>query len=1047
MVERAQTSLQAFLFTDIVGSTALKREMGDIEGAEVIAAHDACFREAVARFGGVEQNNPGDGFFATFPVPSAALNCALAFQAGIADLPVRARVGIHMGEAVRVPGAGDAVKLLGLAVDTAGRVMSLALANQILITRHAFDSARQQVRQGPADERVVWRAHGAYQFKGLDDPLEIHEAGVKGTAPLEPPPDSEKAWRAVAPGDEETLGWRPGVGLGIPGRDGWKLERELGAGGFGEVWLARSGRTKQQRAFKFCFRADRLRTLKRELTLFRLLKETLGERNDIARLYDVRLDKAPYFLEMEYTPDGSLDRWGPEDDRLGKMTVAERAEFVAEVAEALGAAHSVGVLHKDVKPSNILVRKDADGSPHARLTDFGIGQLLETADLAGALVSATGFTETGMLSDLGSRTGTRLYMAPELSAGKLASIASDIFALGVLLYQMVSGDLTRPLAQGWERDISDPLLVEDIAACIDGNPSERIASGHLVAERLRSLDARREARAEEERRIAAEARRTRLLRVATVAAALLLVVAISAFVVAGVLDQRRREAETARREAAAERDAKTRALAQVLRLADAKVVRDLIDEMDQLWPVDPDRAPAIKQWLSRTQAVLNNRRAHVDELANLRRNAQPYSEEDRRSDHAKAFRFISELRARITKNALSAKRLAAAKQLLAKFETEVTQRVTWTFARSEDGWRHDVLSGVVRGLERLAAARPELESRYAAAQTLLERTLQAGSRDGYGTDWSETIRAIAASPKYNSLQLGGAQLGLIPLGPDRQSGLFEFAQLGSGSIPTRDPKSGRLRIADDTAIVLVLIPATEFRMGAQSADANAPNFDPECSTLESPVHRVTLGAYFLSKYECTQSQWEKLSDARPSQLRSEPGRPVTARHPVESVSHEDALLWLQRHGLHLPTEAWWENACRAGTDTPWSCGRDPKALGKIANISDAYSKANGAPQTWSFTESVNDGHFIHAPVGSFEPNRFGLHDMHGNLWEWCRDKIDDYPAEPVENPFRGGSGSPITRGGAFSEDAGWAASSRRMSRNPTLRDPRIGVRPARFLRE
>ena len=66
-------------------------------------------------------------------------------------------------------------------------------------------------------------------------------------------------------------------------------------------------------------------------------------------------------------------------------------------------------------------------------------------------------------------------MAPELFAGKPASIASDIYALGVLLYQMTVGDLSRPLGQGWERDISDPLLVEDIAACVAGNQKERIA--------------------------------------------------------------------------------------------------------------------------------------------------------------------------------------------------------------------------------------------------------------------------------------------------------------------------------------------------------------------------------------------------------------------------------------------------------------------------------------------------------------------------------------------------------------------------------------------
>lgn len=525
--ESPRTSLQAFLFTDIVGSTDLKRRMGDAEAAHAIEAHNAAFRECVGEFGGVEQDNAGDGFFATFPVPSAALKCALAFQTALAAQSVKARVGIHMGEVVSVAGTGHTQKPVGLAVDTAARVMGLATGNQILITRHAFDSARQQVLRGPGEEPLVWRAHGAYRFKGLEDPIEIHEAGIEGIAPLAPPPDSEKARRAIGLGEEETLGWRPSAGLDVPGRPGWRLDRKLGSGGFGEVWLATSERTKQHRAFKFCFQTDRLRSLKRELTLFRLLQEALGERVDIARLYDVRFDEAPFFLEMEYTPDGSLDLWAVVDGHLADMTLEARAGFVAEIAEALGAAHSVGVLHKDVKPSNVLVRRDAKGGVHPRLTDFGIGHLLDPSALSDAMVSATGFTQAAALTDLGSRTGTRLYMAPELLAGKPPSIASDVHALGVLLYQVIVGDLDRPLGQGWQRDVSDALLVEDIAACVAGDPKERLASCDLLATRLRSLEARRAERAAEAQRAAAEMRRARALRVTAVASVVLVVVSVA----------------------------------------------------------------------------------------------------------------------------------------------------------------------------------------------------------------------------------------------------------------------------------------------------------------------------------------------------------------------------------------------------------------------------------------------------------------------------------------------------------------------------------------
>lgn len=160
---------KAFLFTDIAGATALKQRLGDVAGARAIARHDVLFRECLARFAGEEQENPGDGFFATFGLPSDALRCALAFQQGLAALEgseeLVARVGIHMGEGVRVSDAGDErghEKLLGIAIDTAARVMGVAAGRQILLTRHAFDSVRQQVITTADDAPIEWLAHGPY---------------------------------------------------------------------------------------------------------------------------------------------------------------------------------------------------------------------------------------------------------------------------------------------------------------------------------------------------------------------------------------------------------------------------------------------------------------------------------------------------------------------------------------------------------------------------------------------------------------------------------------------------------------------------------------------------------------------------------------------------------------------------------------------------------------------------------------------------------------------------------------------------------------------
>ena len=118
-----------------------------------------------------------------------------------------------------------------------------------------------------------------------------------------------------APADEvraaeprEVPGWRPAVGEAVPGTP-WIMEAKLGEGGFGEVWLGRHQTMKEPRVFKFCFRADRVRSLKRELTLFRVLKERVGGHPNIVRLLDVHFDEPPYYVEMDYVEGQSLKAW------------------------------------------------------------------------------------------------------------------------------------------------------------------------------------------------------------------------------------------------------------------------------------------------------------------------------------------------------------------------------------------------------------------------------------------------------------------------------------------------------------------------------------------------------------------------------------------------------------------------------------------------------------------------------------------------------------------------------------------------------------------
>jgi eukaryotic-like serine/threonine-protein kinase len=283
------------------------------------------------------------------------------------------------------------------------------------------------------------------------------------------------------------------AGQEVPGRPGYFLERPLGEGARHDVWLARHQRLGQSHVFKFADHGARLTGLKREYTLYRVLKQELGQREDFATVLDSNFVSAPYFLECEYG-GVSLSEWALQagDDghpRLTAMSQEDRLALFLQIAKAVAAAHSVGVLHKDIKPGNILIAGEP-GQWQARLTDFGSGRLLDPSRLAELKLTALGMTQTQEVSS-DSRSGTLMYMAPEVVSGQAPSMQSDVYALGLVLYQMLVGDLRRPIATGWERDVADELLRGDVAAATEGTLSGRISGVAELLHRIGTLELRR----------------------------------------------------------------------------------------------------------------------------------------------------------------------------------------------------------------------------------------------------------------------------------------------------------------------------------------------------------------------------------------------------------------------------------------------------------------------------------------------------------------------------------------------------------------------------
>ena len=272
-----------------------------------------------------------------------------------------------------------------------------------------------------------------------------------------------------------------------------------------EVWLARHTKTHEQRVYKFTADGEGLALLKREATLSRVLRRSLGDRADLVPVLDWNFETPPFFIESAYGGE-TLAAWAPT--HLPGLPVGERLDVFLQVADCVAAAHSVGVLHKDLKPSNVLLSHKPQGWQVA-IIDFGSARLLEPERLHELAITQLGLTVTqGVISDIGG--ATPLYVAPERIAGGAATVQSDVFALGVLLYQLLVGDLRKPMASSWVRDIPDELLREDIAAATDGDPSHRVSSCAVLAERIRRRDLRaadrdRERQAEEAARKATEA--------------------------------------------------------------------------------------------------------------------------------------------------------------------------------------------------------------------------------------------------------------------------------------------------------------------------------------------------------------------------------------------------------------------------------------------------------------------------------------------------------------------------------------------------------------
>jgi len=751
--------------------------------------------------------------------------------------------------------------------------------------------------------------------------------------------------------------------------------------------------------------------------------------------------------------------------------------LVAEIADAMHVAHREGVIHRDLKPQNVLITQEE----RPKVSDFGLARL----------------TDETALSVTGEFAGTYFYMSPEQVAAKRARIdhRTDVFSLGVVLYELLTlqrpfqGDTTHQVAaqilmkdppdprtyrskvprdlaviagKALEKDrdkrfptmaelaadlrrylADEPILarpprpLERLVKWTRRNPAKSVASGiaavAFAVVTVLSVALYEKSEESNQRRVAAEqsAERERLAADAAKAS--------ERRAVAGedLAEARRLEAQTAaERERLAAEEAKAselRAVAgeelaearrleaeaaaererlradEVLQLSAVQVLRDLEQEARRLWPAHPVTIDAYRMWIEKAESLVVALPRYEQKLSELRAKAKPWTEDEPEA---------------------------------ARLEAEVSRRLDWIFEDSQDRWWHNQLVKLVDDLKALADVKtgllsygisPEhgwgMRKRLDFALTIAERSIEG---EEPRRRWSEAIESIAnpgECPAYNGLQIS-PQIGLLPIGRDPASGLWEFAHLQTGQPPQRDT-SGKLVLMEESSLVLVLLPEGSCPI-KRNVDELESFFVDEFALRDKRYAASHLGAFFLSKYEMTQAQWQRTVVRNPSMLikgsfpfgllgiRSSSNLPSSPQFPVDSVTWHDCISVAFQLGVRLPTNFEWEYGARAETTTDWWRSDTKFHLGDAGNILDR--QAASWARTMEVEHYIDDGSAFLAKIGSYLPNAFGLHDVIGNVAEYCFEDRVDAVSERTKCAH-GARAMVLTRGGSFMFDAKDARSS------------------------
>lgn len=795
----------------------------------------------------------------------------------------------------------------------------------------------------------------------------------------------------------------------------YKILEVLGEGAMAIVYLAEQTEPIRRRvALKVAKIGSAWETTSSRFEVERHALAMMNHPN-IATIYDT--NEAPdgrYYFTLEYISGRKISEYCDS----ARLSIRGRLELFLDVCSAIEHAHQKGIIHRDLKPTNILMREDSD-PPTPKVIDFGVAKAI-----------GDNLAEKKFLTLTRSIVGTIEYMSPEQASGESSAVDSrtDVYSLGVVLHELLTGhlpieikrdgsspyasarqailDLVPPLMsrriqrenqesrelKARERGVSSSEHSSGLAGdldwivrkAIEKDPDNRYGSASEFAHDIRNyLDGQPVVAGPPGRlyRMKRFSKQNRKLVKWTGVVTL-------AFVVGIILNLYFvRENRRARHEA--ERQSQ-----KILQLSSATHLANSTAASEKLYPPDPRMILAMESWLSGpAHELVEAMPGHIRALHDMEKTMR---EED----------------------------------VLAHGEADL-----------ETQFEYDLLRSLVADLELFADPDPHIglvanvKARLAYAHTVNQETVLQ-----YGEAWGDAIESIADKsecPFYNGLRIE-PQVGLIPVGRDPVTGFWEFVHHRTGTIPNRD-SNNRLQLTDSTGVVLILLPGSCFVMGADPDFELLAQYVPDgvYSEVELPAHEVCLDPFFFSKFEMTRRQWFRISGTWSREGSSGGANPPADREPASDVTWVDAESKLRHWGLRLPTEAQWEYAAKAGTDSPWWTGWDPTTIRQRENLLGVYAAVSGVGGATDTYPGI-------APVGTFDANPFGLHDTGGNIIEWCLDSWLRYsqPVRKGDGLREGNSDKKVVRGGG-SGGHPWAARSGTRKQAWLTLVNGIGFRPAR----